>query len=145
WYEDGPYLQRGLEEGFLKAPNADRLKFALMWANHDWTDIHPATRARPHNTLAKGVVSRKAFDAATAHIIGAYFSHPSYWRVNGGLYFSLYELMSLVKGLGGIVETRRALDDFRARTRAAGLGDIHLNAVVWGVQILPGEQAVKNP
>lgn len=145
WYEDGPYLERGLEAGFLKAPNADRLKFALMWANHDWIDIHPATRARPQNTLAKGVVSRKAFDAVTEHIIKTYFSHPSYWRVNGGFYFSVYELMSLVKGLGGIVETRRALDDFRDRTRAANLGELHLNAVVWGVQILPGEQIVKNP
>lgn len=145
WYEDGPYLQRGLEEGFLEASNAGRLKFALMWANHDWIDIHPATRSRPHNVLARGKVSRQAFDAATQHIIQRYFSHPSHWRVQGGLYFSIYELFKLVDGLGGVDATRAALDDFRARTQAAGLGELHLNAVVWGVQILPGEQAVKNP
>lgn len=29
-YEDGPFLQRGLDEGFLGAPNRARLKFALM-------------------------------------------------------------------------------------------------------------------
>ena len=49
WY-DGPYLERALDEGFLQAPNRNRMKFALMWANHDWTDKHPvgydgATRA----------------------------------------------------------------------------------------------------
>lgn len=44
WYADGPFLQRGLEEGFFGAPNNDRLKFAIMWANHTWTDIHPASR-----------------------------------------------------------------------------------------------------
>jgi hypothetical protein len=145
WYEDGPFLARCLEEGFLKARNNDRLAFALMWANHDWIDIHPATRSRPHNMLARGVVSRAAFDAATDHILRTYFAHPSYWRVQGGLYFSVYELMSLVKGLGGMDETRAALDSFRGRTRAAGLGEIHLNAVVWGVQILPGEERITNP
>ncbi len=42
WYDDGPFLGRALDEGFLRAPNVDRLKFAFMWANHDWVDIHPA-------------------------------------------------------------------------------------------------------
>jgi len=36
WYSNtGQYLQEGLEKGFLKAPNRNRLKFAIMWANHD--------------------------------------------------------------------------------------------------------------
>src|SRR5690606_24554411 len=42
YYDDGPFLERGLEQGFFNAPNRDRLKFALMWANHNWVDIHPA-------------------------------------------------------------------------------------------------------
>ena len=42
WYDDGPFLERALEKGFLGAANRDRLKFAIMWANHNWTDIHPA-------------------------------------------------------------------------------------------------------
>jgi hypothetical protein len=42
WYEDKPYLNRALDQGFLKAANRRRLKFALMWANHDWHDIMPA-------------------------------------------------------------------------------------------------------
>ncbi|MNI20737.1 hypothetical protein D3C73_742300 [compost metagenome] len=144
WYEDGPYLQRALEEGFMKAPNNDRLKFSLMWANHDWVDIHPAQRSRPYNRLAQGIVSRKAFIDATDYMIRYYFGHPSYWRVNGGLYFSVYELMSLIKGLGSIEETRAALDDFRGRVRSAGLGELHLNAVIWGQQILPGEEKITN-
>ncbi|WP_309120946.1 glycoside hydrolase family 99-like domain-containing protein [Paenibacillus sp.] len=145
WYEDGPYLQRGLEEGFLRAPNADRLQFALMWANHDWIDIHPLTRALQPPTLAPGAVSEKAFVEATDHMIRAYFSHPSYWRVNGGLYFSIYELMNLVGGLGGLEATKRIFRGFRSRVREAGLGELHLNAVVWGVQILPGEEKIERP
>ena len=145
WYEDGPFLQRCLDEGFLKAKNNSRLKFALMWANHDWTNIHPAVREKSYATLAKGCVSEKAFIEATNHMIENYFTHPSYWRVNGGLYLSTYELMSLVRGFGGIAETRRVLEDFRTRVRNAGLGELHLNAVVWGVQLLPGETRIINP
>ncbi|SFT24559.1 glycoside hydrolase family 99-like domain-containing protein [Paenibacillus sp. BC26] len=144
WYEDGPYLDRALEEGFLGADNNSRLKFALMWANHDWMDIHPAQRSTPYNILAQGTVSREAFTQATDHMIRTYFTRPNYWRVDGKLYFSVYELMSLVKGLGSIEATREALDDFRTRVRAAGLGELHVNAVVWGVQILPGEQKITN-
>jgi len=142
WYEDGAFLNRCLEQGHLAARNADRLKFALMWANHNWIDIHPAKRSSPYQTLVRGAISQKAFSAATEHVIKTYFSHPCYWRVEGGLYFSVYELMTLVRGLGSVAETRKALDDFRVRTRAAGLGELHLNAVVWGNQVLPGEETI---
>jgi hypothetical protein len=145
WHEKGPYLQRCLEDGFLKAKNNSRLKFALMWANHDWFDIHPATRERSYATLACGEVSEKSFIEATKHMIRNYFRHPSYWKINGGLYFSIYELMSFVKGLGGIDNTKKVLNDFRTRVRTAGLGELHLNAVIWEVQILPGEKKITNP
>ena len=145
WYGDGPYLEGALERGFLKAGNANRLKFSIMWANHDWLDIQPALRNKPYNVLAKGLASAETFRAATDHCIKTYFAHPSYWRVNGGLYFSIYELMRLVEGLGGVENTRKELDAFRDRVRAAGLGNLHLNAVAWGVQILPGEKTIKSP
>ena len=145
WYENRPYLNRGLDEGFLNAPNADRLKFSLMWANHDWLDIHPYKRNSPYNLLFPGPVNREVFDNLTDTIVASYFNHPSYWKIDGKPYFSIYELMTLVKGLGGIAETRAALDSFREKTVRAGLPGLHLNAVVWGVQILPTEQAVRNP
>ncbi len=145
WYHNAPYLHRALEEGFLHAPNNGRLQFALMWANHDWLDIHPAQRSRPCNALAKGAVSMEQFGDATDYIIEKYFSRPNYWRVSGGLYFSVYELMSFIQGLGGLDETKAALEDFRARVEKAGLGKLHLNAVVWGLQILPGEKRIDKP
>ena len=48
WY-DGPYLERALDEGFLNAPDRSRIKFALMWANHDWMDRHPINFANSFN------------------------------------------------------------------------------------------------
>lgn len=69
WYDDhGAYLHRALEEGFLRAPNNDRLKFAIMWANHDWLDIQPAQRNRPYNVLAKGAVTPETFQAVLERV-----------------------------------------------------------------------------
>jgi hypothetical protein len=143
WYKEGPFLQRALEEGFLGAANNDRLSFALMWANHDWEDLHPAKRNPPHAKLSQGAISEEVFIQATDHMIEHYFPHPSYMKVNGGLYVSLYELMSLIKGFDGSLEkTRNMLQDFRRRVREAGLGELHLNAVVWGIQALPSEEKI---
>jgi glycosyl transferase family WbsX len=145
WYDDGPFLQRALDEGFLGAANNQRLKFALMWANHDWTDIHPARRHGRPALLYPGMVTRESFDALVEVVIERYFRHPSYWQIDGCPYFSIYELMTLVRGLGGLRETRDALARFHERTRAAGFPELHLNAVVWGVKVLPNEEAIANP
>ena len=53
------FLNRALDEGFLGAKNSEDLHFALMWANHDWVDIHPAQRSFVNgiNTLYKGGIS----------------------------------------------------------------------------------------
>ncbi|MDG0790549.1 glycoside hydrolase family 99-like domain-containing protein [Cohnella ginsengisoli] len=145
WYEDGAFLNKALENGFLQASNNDRLKFSLMWANHDWINIFPYKRGMDHTLLHSGQVSLQAFEAACDYMIEKYFGHPSYWRVEGGLYFSVYELMSLIQSLGGIEQTKAALDGFRVKVRDAGLGELHLNAVVWGIQNLPGERTLENP
>ncbi|HZI31316.1 MAG TPA: glycoside hydrolase family 99-like domain-containing protein, partial [Candidatus Binatia bacterium] len=39
YYNDGPFLNATVDDGFLKATNNNRIKFAFMWANHDWHDI----------------------------------------------------------------------------------------------------------
>ena len=145
WHTEGPFLNGCLDHGFLQAANHDRLKFAIMWANHDWLEIHPASRYQPYPIRRKGAIDRETFDAATDYMIERYFTHPSYWRVGGKLYFSIYELMSLVKGLGGLANTREALESFRSRVRAAGLGELHLNAVVWGIETLPTENTLNEP
>ena len=145
WYDNQPFLHRALEEGYLHAANRDRLKFALMWANHDWLNIFPYKRGMKHTVLTSGLVSSEAFEAATDYMIEKYFCQPSYWRVNGGLYFSFYELMSLIQSFGTVDATKRALERFREKVRKAGLGELHLNAVVWGIQNLPGEKKLERP
>ena len=139
-YDDGPFLDRPLDRGFLKAKNIDRLKFALMWANHDWLDIMPARRGVKPPLLYPGTVTPETFEKIGDLVIKTYFLHPSYWRIDGRPYFSFYELTKLLDGFGSVAATRAALDRFRAKAVAAGLPGLHLNAVVWGQPILPGER-----
>jgi hypothetical protein len=132
WHEIGPFLDRALDKGFLVAPNRGRIKFALMWANHDWTDVFPAKKDVVPQLLYPGAVSRQAFDKATDHIVRHYFSQPNYWKIDGKPYFSVYEAWTLIDGLGGPDKAREAIDSFHAKARAAGLPGVHLNAVGWG-------------
>ena len=145
WYDDGPFLQRGLDEGFLNAPNNDRLKFALMWANHDWVDIHPikVTDNSLENArlLYPGAVTPETFETIMDTCIERYFKHPSYWLLDGCPYFSLYELTKLIAGFGSVEKTRELFDRFREKVKAAGFKNLHLNAVFWNKPILPGENA----
>lgn len=144
YYEDGLFLEKGLEKGFLGAANNSRVNFALMWANHDWVEIHPYKLDAPQTLLYPGQMSPVAFDKMTDYIIAKYFKHPSYWLVEGRPYFSVYELTKLLEGFGSVSATRTALDQFRAKVKAAGFPGLHLNAVVWGTPILPQESKPAN-
>ena len=143
-YEDGPFLERCLEQGFLKARNVNRIDFALMWANHDWINIHPMGRNFGKELLYPGQVSPKMFRYITDLIMDRYFSHPSYLKIEGCPYFSVYDLAKFVAIHGSVEATRKAIDAFRKRVRSAGFPDLHLNAVVWGKPVLPGEKVTRD-
>lgn len=141
-YDDGPFLERCLEQGFLKSENVARMNFALMWANHDWINIHPMGRCFGKELLYPGQVTPRTFQHITDLIIDRYFSHPSYLTLDGCPYFSVYDLSKFVAIHGSVKATRDAIDGFRERVRAAGLPGLHFNAVVWGKPVLPGEVVI---
>src|ERR1041385_4460439 len=73
WYNDGPFLERGLDRGFLATANNRRLRFALMWANHDWIDIHPKTLGTPDRLLYPGQITPETWETMTDYIVHHYF------------------------------------------------------------------------
>jgi hypothetical protein len=134
WYSNtGQYLQEGLEKGFLKAPNRNRLKFALMWANHDWLNIQPATFDNSQIKLTDGEVSVKLWDTISSYIVEKYFKQPNYWKIDGKPYFSIYEVVTFINGLGGIDEAKKAIQLLNAKTLKAGFPGVHLNIMSWMV------------
>lgn len=139
YYNDGPYLDDALDEGFLHATNNARVKFALMWANHDWYDIQGYNPADNNlKLLYPGKVTPATWDKICDLVIARYFKHPSYWLVDGKPYFSIYEMSQFLDSFGSIEAARTALDRFRAKVRAAGFPGLHVNAIVWGEPNLPG-------
>ena len=93
YYNDGPYLEGALDEGFLHATNNARVKFALMWANHDWYDIQGYNPADNNlKLLYPGKVTPATWDKICDLVIARYFKHSSYWLVNDKPYFSIYEM-----------------------------------------------------
>ena len=132
YYNDGPFLEQTIDRGFLNAPNNDRIKFAVMWANHDWQEIQPYRKGTPKKTLFPGTVTPETFDRICDHLIGDYFVRPNYWRIKGCPYFSVYDLSKLIGDFGGVDATRTALERFRSKAKAAGFPDLHLDAVITG-------------
>ena len=130
WY-DGPYLQRALDEGFLRAPNRDRLKFALMWANHDWHARHPVSFAdsKKAETQFCWSTSRETIGFVWDYLLEHYLTRPEYWRVDGKPYFSIYSVTRFIDRMGGPEQTAEVLELFRRKARAAGLPGIHINAI----------------
>ena len=140
WYDDGPFLEDCLNRGFVGSGD-ERVKFALMWANHNWEDIFPRNPDKGAAALLnRGAVTAETFEKITDHIINDYFSKPNYWKIDGCPYFSIYETYRFIEGMGGKAKAREALERFRIKTRKAGFPDLHLAAVVWGLQTTPGDK-----
>lgn len=65
----------------MKAPNSNQVKFAIMWANHDWVDIHPMKRKWNNLLQFPGAVNRTTFNTIINHVIDNYFLSTNYYKV----------------------------------------------------------------
>ena len=128
WYNGVKILYRPLEQAFLQATNQARLKFALMWANHDWRNYFPVPKDQEPAMLLPSRTSPRDFGRLMQYCRTTYFCRSNYWRVAGGLYFGIFETDKFVQQLGGPAATRRVLEQIRAETRQAGLGELHFGA-----------------
>jgi len=135
WYNDGPFLDRALDEGFLKSANRSRLKFALMWANHNWSEMFPAgpNPIWEAELQYPGAVTAQTWDGMTRVLVERYFTQPNYLRIDGKPYFSFFELPRFVESMGGLSEASEGLALLRDRAIAAGLPGVHLNAMTSNV------------
>ena len=131
WYDRRPFLEQCLDEGFLGAPNNGDMRFYLMWANHDAGYTWDKRQSDLDEIVWLGSQPREEFDRVCRRVIDMYFTRPNYYKIDGCPVFMIYDVMNLVKGLGGIDNTRDALDHFRALVKAAGFPELHLQLTVW--------------
>ena len=142
WYDGQPFLHEALEQGFLRAPNSERLKFALMWANHDWANIFPMRFTNVSELLASGKTNRAQFVVMSDYILDHYFLQPNYLRVDGAPYFSIWDVGMLIAGLGGLTATVDILGQFQEKARQRGFPGLHLNLIDQNLVDLPSEAAL---
>ena len=129
WFENRPFLEQCLNDGYLKAKNNDRVKFYLMWANHTATTMWDRRNSHLNKTIWDGAVDRKTFDEIIVkRTIEKYFSHPSYYKIDGKPVYMLFDFENLVRGLGGVEETLEALQYFRDEVVKAGFPGLDLHA-----------------
>lgn len=130
WYDDRPFLDQCLNDGFLKAKNKSRMKFYLMWANHDaktrWDKRISGTDYE--SVVWRGDVTQKQFEKIADLITERYFEDPCYYRIGKSPVFAIYDVANLIKGLGGIENTRKSLDWWRARVE----GGVHFQLISQG-------------
>lgn len=125
WHSGTMFFHEQLENGFLKAPRNSSLKFAVMWANHDWKDYFPAASPEAAPVLIAQHHSAGDCVRAIRYAIDRYFHAPNYWRLGGEPVFGIYDLPGMLKQLGKD-GARRTFDLMREETRKAGFSDLHL-------------------
>ena len=131
WYDRRPFLEQCLDNGFLGAGNNGDMRFYLMWANHDACDLWDKRNSFSGTVVWEGSQPREEFDRVCDRVISQYFTRPNYYKINGCPVFMIYDVCNLVRGLGGMDNTRAALESFREKTRAAGFPNLHLQLTIW--------------
>lgn len=132
WYDNSPFLETCLNEGFLKAPNTNKMKFYIMWANHDvnytW-DIRNSSTVDA--TLYKGAVTFEQFKIVGKRWIEMYFNKENYYTIDGKPVVSIYDLNNFIKGLGGMPKAKEAIAWLQEEAIKAGLKGVHLQFIRW--------------
>lgn len=132
WYDNRPFLENCLNDGFLKAPNCNKMKFYLMWANHDanylW-DIRNSDKL--DTTIWQGSADRNQFEVIGRRWIEQYFTKENYYRIDNKPVVSIYDLNNFIKGLGGVNEAAEAIKWLDAEAKKSGLAGVHFQFVRW--------------
>lgn len=127
WYDGKPLLEESLDEGFLKAKNTGKMKFYLMWANHDvWGYQWNHNIYKPDTILWYGEVDHDNFRRLADRVIKQYFMQPNYYMIDNQPVFSIWSLTELVQGFRSLGDTKKALDYFRQEVVKSGFRGLHL-------------------
>jgi hypothetical protein len=136
WYDDRPFLENCLNDGYLKAKNNHLVQFYLMWANHHATHMWDIDLSdeMSNDVIWRGDITWDIFKKLVKRWIERYFSHPSYYKIDGKPVFMIYRMRQLLKSFGGTEGTRAALEYLREEVANAGFPGLHLQAAYNGFE-----------
>ena len=133
WFDGRPFMETTLTNGFLKAQNREKMKFYLMWANHDVVNTWDTriSRLPENNVIWQGSVDRQEFEKICRRNIELFFSQPEYYKIDGKPVFMIYDVVNFIKGLGGIKEAADAVKWFKQEVKKAGFPGLDLQFTMW--------------
>ena len=131
WYGGRPFLENALDNGFLGAQNNGRMKFFVMWANHDVNGLWNnklSTADGKNDVIWPAKVSDGDFKAIVDRWIKLYFTRPNYYKIDGKPVLSIYDIEGFVKW-DGLDKAKERLAYLRDRVKSAGFSGLHLQVV----------------
>lgn len=137
WFDNRPFLENCLNDGFLKARNNKDMKFFLMWANHDATHLWDKRNSDSDlsTVIWKGSVTPEIFSEICIRTIEKYFSLENYYQIDGCPVYMIFDPDNFIRSFGGTEQCRKAIEEFREKTVEAGFKGLHLQFVYWGDRV----------
>lgn len=130
WYDRRPFLENCLNDGFLKASNNKKMKFYLMWANHDANTLWDVRNSHDLSMpIWTGAQSREEFDRIARRLTEKYFVLDNYYKIDNKPVFMIYDIVNLLSGLGGVKEAAEAFESFNKIAEEYGFDGIHFQYV----------------
>ena len=131
WYGGRPFLENALDKGFLGAKNCERMKFYVMWANHDVTGLwnnKMSTADGKNDVIWPANVSDEDFKTIVDRWIDKYFKRPNYYKIDGKPVLAIYDIEGFVKW-DGLDKAKSRLAYLREQVKSAGFPGVHLQVV----------------
>ena len=131
WYGGRPFLEDALNKGFLGASNNGRMKFYIMWANHDvnsyWNN-KVGTKDGKYNVIWPAKVTDDDWQQIVDRWIAQYFKRTNYYKIGGKPVLSIYDVKSFIDW-DGLDKAKERVASLRERVKAAGFPGIHLQII----------------
>lgn len=110
WDEGHRQLEQGLHDAFFNARHSDKMKFCLLWANHNQPAKNP---------------EQDMLDV-TKYWIENYFSRPNYLKLDGKNVMVIFSTDRISEDLGSTEKVRATFDRMRRMCEDAGVGGLYM-------------------
>ena len=133
WFDDRPFLENCLNDGFLKARNNKDMKFYLMWANHDATHLWDKRNSSDilSTVIWQGKVTPEIYSKICGRTIEKYFKLDNYYMIDGCPVYMIFDLDNFIRTFGSTDKCLEGIKAFRQECVDAGFKGLHLQAVHW--------------
>lgn len=125
WFDNRPFLEQTLDNGYLKARNNDKVKFFVMWANHVATSMWDKRTAHLDTPIWDFTRGEEGFKTICDRVIKMYFAHDSYYKIDGKPVFQIYDFCNFLDGIGGVEKAKKALYMLNDMAIGAGFDGVH--------------------